>query len=139
MLSLSLILDIRLHFFILIENVQGDECGDQIKVKIRLLLNRLIRQYYKFHGWPSQCDLCILLIMLSIWQLRYLKHLIADEEFYYDASRKILWSFWTCHICMEDTGIGIPLCAQYQVFILLMQADSSTLDWQHIVVLVLQD
>ncbi|KAI8022862.1 Histidine kinase 4 [Camellia lanceoleosa] len=50
--------------------------------------------------------------------------LIADEEFRMptkDTSQAV-----TLLVCVEDTGIGIPLCAQEQVFTPFMQADSST-------------
>ncbi|KAG6650621.1 histidine kinase 4-like isoform X1 [Carya illinoinensis] len=58
------------------------------------------------------------------------KHLIADEEFHSDASRKMTTNEASEHVtltvCVEDTGIGIPLCAQDRVFTPFMQADSST-------------
>ncbi|CAL5427902.1 unnamed protein product [Camellia sinensis] len=52
------------------------------------------------------------------------KHLISDEEFNMtndETSQNV-----TLLVCVEDTGIGIPLRAQEQVFTPFMQADSST-------------
>ncbi|KAF5450309.1 hypothetical protein F2P56_030672 [Juglans regia] len=59
------------------------------------------------------------------------KHLIADEEFCSDASPNIMNAnevaeHVTLMVCVEDTGIGIPLSAQDRVFMPFMQADSST-------------
>ncbi|KAG2708288.1 hypothetical protein I3760_05G185200 [Carya illinoinensis] len=59
------------------------------------------------------------------------KHLIADEEFFSDASPNIMNAnevaeHVTLMVCVEDTGIGIPLSAQDRVFMPFMQADSST-------------
>ncbi|KAL7260190.1 hypothetical protein ACSBR1_005954 [Camellia fascicularis] len=50
--------------------------------------------------------------------------LIADEEF--RMPTKETSQAVTLLVCVEDTGIGIPLCAQEQVFTPFMQADSST-------------
>ncbi|PON46293.1 Histidine kinase [Trema orientale] len=59
------------------------------------------------------------------------RHLISDEEFRsdslsnrtatYEASDRV-----TLMVCVEDTGIGIPLSAQDRIFTPFMQADSST-------------
>jgi histidine kinase 2/3/4 (cytokinin receptor) len=59
------------------------------------------------------------------------KHLIADEEFCSDASQNMMNTNEasedvTLMVCVEDTGIGIPLNAQERVFTPFMQADSST-------------
>ncbi|XP_059655307.1 histidine kinase 4 [Cornus florida] len=59
------------------------------------------------------------------------KHLIVDEEFRFDASNKMTTTDETSQsvtlmVCVEDTGIGIPLHAQERVFTPFMQADSST-------------
>ncbi|XP_041011091.1 histidine kinase 4-like isoform X2 [Juglans microcarpa x Juglans regia] len=59
------------------------------------------------------------------------RHLIADEEFCSDASPNIMNTnevveHVTLMVCVEDTGIGIPLSAQDRVFMPFMQADSST-------------
>ncbi|GAV76513.1 Response_reg domain-containing protein/HisKA domain-containing protein/HATPase_c domain-containing protein/CHASE domain-containing protein [Cephalotus follicularis] len=56
-----------------------------------------------------------------------LKHIIADERLRYDASISLEASEnATLMVCVEDTGIGIPLSAQDRVFMPFMQADSST-------------
>ncbi|XP_019437450.1 PREDICTED: histidine kinase 4-like [Lupinus angustifolius] len=59
------------------------------------------------------------------------KHLIADEEFFFDASIKKTASSEsyeqiTLMVCVEDTGIGIPFSAQDSIFMPFVQADSST-------------
>ncbi|GLT30008.1 hypothetical protein SLA2020_048340 [Shorea laevis] len=59
------------------------------------------------------------------------KHLVADEELRYDSSINLMSSNEasdnvTLMICVEDTGIGIPIKAQDRVFMPFMQADSST-------------
>ncbi|GLT96852.1 hypothetical protein SLE2022_144470 [Rubroshorea leprosula] len=59
------------------------------------------------------------------------KHLIADEELRYDSSINLMPSHEASDnvslmICVEDTGIGIPIKAQDRVFMPFMQADSST-------------
>ncbi|XP_024027401.1 histidine kinase 4 isoform X1 [Morus notabilis] len=59
------------------------------------------------------------------------RHLIADEEFRSDSSSNRTASFEasdhvTLMVCVEDTGIGIPLSAQDRIFTPFMQADSST-------------
>ncbi|KAK3040715.1 hypothetical protein RJ639_028005 [Escallonia herrerae] len=58
------------------------------------------------------------------------KHLIADEEFRYNASSQLIGpddaQNVTLMVCVEDTGIGIPISAQERVFTPFMQADSST-------------
>ncbi|KAJ7942840.1 Histidine kinase [Quillaja saponaria] len=59
------------------------------------------------------------------------KHLIADEEYSYDASSKMMVTGEASEnvnlmVCVEDTGIGIPFYAQDRVFMPFMQADSST-------------
>lgn len=59
------------------------------------------------------------------------KNLIADEDFRCSASSKVVIpdeSFQNVMlmVSVEDTGIGIPLCAQERVFTPFMQADSST-------------
>ena len=59
------------------------------------------------------------------------KHLIADEEFFSDASIKKAASSEsyeqvTLMVCVEDTGIGIPFSAQDRIFMPFVQADSST-------------
>lgn len=50
-----------------------------------------------------------------------LKHLTANEEHQCNASQSV-----TLLVCVEDTGIGIPLHAQEQLYMPFMQADSST-------------
>ncbi|XP_061374552.1 histidine kinase 4-like [Gastrolobium bilobum] len=59
------------------------------------------------------------------------KHLIADEEFFFDASiEKVAsgesYEQVTLMVCVEDTGIGIPCSAQGRIFMPFVQADSST-------------
>lgn len=59
------------------------------------------------------------------------KQLMADEESHYDSLNKIHVNGGTSDnvtlmVCVEDTGIGIPLNAQERVFMPFMQADSST-------------
>ncbi|KAL2615089.1 hypothetical protein AAZV13_08G045200 [Glycine max] len=58
------------------------------------------------------------------------KHLIADEEFFYDASVKRVasesYEQVTLMVSVEDTGIGIPFSAQDRIFMPFVQADSST-------------
>lgn len=59
------------------------------------------------------------------------KHLVTDEEFRFDASLNVMTANEvsenvTLMVSVEDTGIGIPLCAQDRVFTPFMQADSST-------------
>ncbi|KAA8532429.1 hypothetical protein F0562_032462 [Nyssa sinensis] len=59
------------------------------------------------------------------------KNLIADEQFRVDTSNKVMITDETSQnvtlmVCVEDTGIGIPLHAQERVFTPFMQADSST-------------
>lgn len=59
------------------------------------------------------------------------KHLIADEEFRSDSSSSRAATYEasdrvTLLVCVEDTGIGIPLSAQDRIFTPFMQADSST-------------
>ncbi|KAJ8773592.1 hypothetical protein K2173_005838 [Erythroxylum novogranatense] len=59
------------------------------------------------------------------------KHLVTDEEFFFDASLDLMTvneasEKVTLMVCVEDTGIGIPLRAQDRVFMPFMQADSST-------------
>ncbi|KAK7358193.1 hypothetical protein VNO77_00117 [Canavalia gladiata] len=59
------------------------------------------------------------------------KHLIADEEFFFDASVKKMASSEsdeqvTLMVSVEDTGIGIPFSAQDRIFMPFEQADSST-------------
>lgn len=59
------------------------------------------------------------------------KHLIFDEELRSDASNIMALTNEasekvTLMVCVEDTGIGIPLRAQGRVFTPFMQADSST-------------
>ncbi|KAL5553310.1 hypothetical protein UlMin_040711 [Ulmus minor] len=59
------------------------------------------------------------------------KHLIADEEFHLDSSSNRVAAYETSDhvtlmVCVEDTGIGIPLHAQDRIFMPFMQADSST-------------
>lgn len=60
------------------------------------------------------------------------KHLIAKEEFRPNTSSNLSVTnesssdIVTVMISVEDTGIGIPLCAQGRVFMPFMQADSST-------------
>lgn len=59
------------------------------------------------------------------------KHLIADEEFFCDASTKKVscgesYEKVTLMVCVEDTGIGIPFSAQDRIFMPFVQADSST-------------
>jgi histidine kinase 2/3/4 (cytokinin receptor) len=58
------------------------------------------------------------------------KHL-SDEDFRFDASINVMTSNEaseniTLMVCVEDTGIGIPLKAQGRVFMPFVQADSST-------------
>ncbi|XP_011021736.1 PREDICTED: histidine kinase 4-like [Populus euphratica] len=58
------------------------------------------------------------------------KHL-SDEDFRFDASINVMTSNEaseniTLMVCVEDTGIGIPLKAQSRVFMPFVQADSST-------------
>ncbi|KAM7487807.1 hypothetical protein LguiB_025291 [Lonicera macranthoides] len=50
-----------------------------------------------------------------------LEHLTANEEHQCNASQRA-----TLLVCVEDTGIGIPLHAQEQLYMPFMQADSST-------------
>ncbi|KAJ7954395.1 Histidine kinase [Quillaja saponaria] len=58
------------------------------------------------------------------------KHLIVDEEYSYASGKMMVTSEAsenvTLVVCVEDTGIGIPLYAQDRVFMPFMQADSST-------------
>lgn len=59
------------------------------------------------------------------------KHLIADEEFCFDASSRKVTAIQTSEqvtlmVCVEDTGIGIPFSAQDRIFMPFVQADSST-------------
>ncbi|KAL5052456.1 hypothetical protein RYX36_033138 [Vicia faba] len=59
------------------------------------------------------------------------KHLIADEEFFCDASTKKVatnesYEQVTLMVCVEDTGVGIPFSAQDRIFMPFVQADSST-------------
>lgn len=59
------------------------------------------------------------------------KHLIAVEDFQPNAASNLMTTnessdIVTVMISVEDTGIGIPLCAQGRVFMPFMQADSST-------------
>jgi histidine kinase 2/3/4 (cytokinin receptor) len=59
------------------------------------------------------------------------KHLVADEELRSETSHNMMNTneaseHVTLMVCVEDTGIGIPLCAQDRVFMPFMQADSST-------------
>lgn len=59
------------------------------------------------------------------------KHLIANEEHRTDVSSNVAATneaseHVTLMVSVEDTGIGIPLCAQERVFMPFMQADSST-------------
>ncbi|CAK9176608.1 unnamed protein product [Ilex paraguariensis] len=59
------------------------------------------------------------------------KRLIAEEEFRYNTSNRVMNTDEasqdvTLMVCVEDTGIGIPLHAQEGVFTPFMQADSST-------------
>ncbi|KAH7516233.1 histidine kinase 4 isoform X1 [Ziziphus jujuba] len=57
------------------------------------------------------------------------KHLIDDKEFRYGSSSNRVATneeYVTLMVCVEDTGIGIPLRAQDRVFMPFMQADSST-------------
>ncbi|XP_021909892.1 histidine kinase 4 [Carica papaya] len=59
------------------------------------------------------------------------KHLFAGEEQQHDGSVNMMTSKGTSDnvtlmVCVEDTGIGIPLPAQDRVFMPFMQADSST-------------
>ncbi|KAL2342393.1 hypothetical protein Fmac_003678 [Flemingia macrophylla] len=65
----------------------------------------------------------------NIWD--NFKHLIADEEFFFDASVKKVASNEsseqvTLVVSVEDTGIGIPFSAQDKIFMPFVQADSST-------------
>lgn len=59
------------------------------------------------------------------------KHLIANKDFQSETSKNMVSSYSasenvTLVVCVEDTGIGIPLHAQDRVFTPFMQADSST-------------
>ena len=58
------------------------------------------------------------------------KHLIADEEFFCDASVERVasesYEQVTLMVSVEDTGIGIPFSAQDRIFMPFVQADSST-------------
>lgn len=57
------------------------------------------------------------------------KNVIPDQEFFVDttnATTTTMSDNVTLLVCVEDTGIGIPLHAQEQVFTPFMQADSST-------------
>lgn len=59
------------------------------------------------------------------------KHLLDDKEFRSDSSNNRMATYETSErvtlmVCVEDTGIGIPLRAQDRVFTPFMQADSST-------------
>ncbi|RDX80904.1 Histidine kinase 2, partial [Mucuna pruriens] len=59
------------------------------------------------------------------------KHLIADEEFLFDASVKKVacgesYEQVTLMVSVEDTGIGIPLSIQDKILMPFVQADSST-------------
>ncbi|KAK6931702.1 Signal transduction response regulator, receiver domain [Dillenia turbinata] len=58
------------------------------------------------------------------------RHLVADERFCSDASNGMVTDEAsgnvTLMVCVEDTGIGIPLHAQNRVFTPFMQVDSST-------------
>lgn len=59
------------------------------------------------------------------------KHLLDDKEFRSDSSSNRMATNEaservTLMVCVEDTGIGIPLRAQDRVFTPFMQADSST-------------
>ncbi|KAB1205907.1 Histidine kinase 4 [Morella rubra] len=59
------------------------------------------------------------------------KRLMADEDFRSNAAHNTISTseaseHVTLMVCVEDTGIGIPLCAQDRVFMPFMQADSST-------------
>ncbi|TKY61010.1 Histidine kinase 4 [Spatholobus suberectus] len=58
------------------------------------------------------------------------KHLIADEEFFFDVSVKKVASESseqvTLMVSVEDTGAGIPFSAQDRIFMPFVQADSST-------------
>ncbi|XP_027340736.1 histidine kinase 4-like [Abrus precatorius] len=59
------------------------------------------------------------------------KHLIANEEFFFDASVKKVASSEsyekvTLMVSVEDTGIGIPFSAQDRILMPFVQADSST-------------
>ncbi|WOL06614.1 putative histidine kinase 4 [Canna indica] len=61
----------------------------------------------------------------------HFKMLLSDEQFSSDASRSKMApdkgpDNVTLIVSVEDTGIGIPLCAQDRVFTPFMQADSST-------------
>ncbi|XP_020220590.1 histidine kinase 4 [Cajanus cajan] len=65
----------------------------------------------------------------NIWD--NFKHLIADEEFFIDASvKKVASNEYseqvTLVVSVEDTGIGIPVSAQDRIFMPFVQADSST-------------
>lgn len=58
------------------------------------------------------------------------KQLMADEESQYDSRNKMdvnggTSDSVTLMVCVEDTGIGIPLNAQERIFMPFMQADSS--------------
>lgn len=57
------------------------------------------------------------------------RHLVAGEEFRFDASLSNangVSGNVTLMVCVEDTGIGIPVCAQDRIFMPFVQADSST-------------
>ncbi|KAG5010104.1 hypothetical protein JHK87_018619 [Glycine soja] len=58
------------------------------------------------------------------------KHLIADEEFFFDASVKNAasesYEQVTLMVSMEGTGIGIPFLAKDRIFMPFVQADNST-------------
>ncbi|KAL9330301.1 hypothetical protein ACSQ67_005304 [Phaseolus vulgaris] len=58
------------------------------------------------------------------------KHLIADEEFFFDDSvKKVACESYeqvTLMVSVEDTGNGIPFLAQDKIFMPFVQADSST-------------
>ncbi|XP_014512070.1 histidine kinase 4 [Vigna radiata var. radiata] len=58
------------------------------------------------------------------------KHLIADEEFFFDDSVKKVasesYEQVTLMVSVEDTGNGIPFIAQDKIFMPFVQADSST-------------
>ncbi|KAG5022820.1 hypothetical protein JHK82_018720 [Glycine max] len=58
------------------------------------------------------------------------EHLIADEEFFFDASVKNAasesYEQVTLMVSMEGTGIGIPFLAKDRIFMPFVQADNST-------------
>ncbi|XP_057445102.1 histidine kinase 4-like isoform X3 [Lotus japonicus] len=59
------------------------------------------------------------------------KHLIANEERYFDCSSKMAATSESSEqvklrVCVEDTGTGIPFSAQDTIFMPFVQADSST-------------